>query len=55
MNPEILSIVALSGWLILAMSGFRSYRVSGRKTLLYILIWATIFLALGIVFHTMGA
>lgn len=55
MSPEILSIVALSGWLILAVSGFRSFRVSGRKTLLYILIWVTIFLVMGIVFHTMGA
>ncbi|WP_305096011.1 hypothetical protein [Croceibacterium aestuarii] len=55
MTPDVLSIIVLVGWLILAVAGFRSYRVSGRKVLLYVLIWASIFVVVAIVFRTMGA
>lgn len=51
----LVSIVALAGWLILALSAYRSFRLSGRKTLTYILIWASIFLAAALVFRTAGA
>ncbi|MXO58860.1 hypothetical protein GRI89_04810 [Altererythrobacter salegens] len=55
MKPDALSIIVLVGWLILVVAGFRSYRVSGRKVLLYGVIWASIFIAVALVFYTMGA
>ena len=55
MNVELVSIVALAGWLILALSAFRSYQVSGRRMLTYVLIWGTIFLAVAMVFAAIGA
>ena len=54
MSVELVSIVALAGWLILALSAYRSHRVSGRKTLTYILIWGSIFLAMAMVFAAAG-
>ena len=54
MGVELVSIVALAGWLILALSAYRSHRISGRKTLTYILIWVSIFLAMAMVFTAMG-
>lgn len=54
MATELVSIVALAGWLILALSAYRSHRMSGRKTLTYILIWASIFLAVALLFGAVG-
>ena len=51
----LVSLVALAGWLILALSAYRSYQVSGCKTLTYLLIWASIFFAVALVFRTAGA
>lgn len=48
------SIVALLGWLILAVSAWRSYQVSGKRMLTYILIWGSIFLAVAIFFSLIG-
>ena len=55
MNVELVSIVALAGWLILALSAYRSYQVSGRRTLTYALVWGSIFLAVAMVFAAIGA
>ena len=54
MNYQLVSIVALAGWLILALSAYRSHRMSGRKTLTYVLVWASIFLAVAMVFAAVG-
>jgi hypothetical protein len=54
MGVELVSIIAMAGWLILALSAYRSHRISGRKTLTYVLIWASIFLAVAFVFRAMG-
>jgi hypothetical protein len=51
---ELVSIVALAGWLILALSAYRSHRISARKTLTYVLIWGSIFLAVAILFAAVG-
>lgn len=42
----LISIVALLGWLVLALSAYRSHRVSGRKTLVMAATWGAIFLLL---------
>lgn len=54
MNVQLVSIVALAGWLILALSAYRSHQISGRKTLLYVLVWTSIFLAVALVFAAVG-
>jgi hypothetical protein len=53
-NVELVSIVALAGWLVLALSAYRSYQISGRKTLMYVLVWTSIFLAVALVFAAVG-
>jgi hypothetical protein len=53
-SVELVSIVALAGWLILALSAYRSHRMSGRKTLTYVLAWASIFLAVSLLFAAVG-
>jgi hypothetical protein len=53
-NVELVSLVALAGWLILALSAYRSHKISGRKTLIYVLVWASIFVAVALVFAAVG-
>jgi hypothetical protein len=53
-NVELVSIVALAGWLVLALSAYRSHQISGRKTLMYVLVWTSIFLAVALVFAAVG-
>lgn len=43
-------LVALGGWLILAASAFASYRMNWSQTVRFALIWAGIFLAVGLLF-----
>ena len=38
------SLIALTGWLVLALSGYRAYRVGARKTLLMVTAWVGLFL-----------
>jgi len=38
------SLVALSGWLILMFGAYRAHRLGGRKTLTMALGWTAIFL-----------
>lgn len=54
MSMELVSIVALVGWLILALSAYRSHRISGEKMLTQLLIWASIFLVVILVFTAIG-
>jgi hypothetical protein len=53
-NVELVSIVALAGWLVLALSAYRSHQISGRKTLMYVLVWTSIFPAVALVFAAVG-
>ena len=54
MSYQLVSIIALAGWLILALSAYRSHRMSGPKTLTYVLVWASIFLVVAMVFGAAG-
>lgn len=54
MKVEWVSIIALAGWMVLAFSAYRSRRVSGRKTLTYIFVWGSIFVAVAAVFSALG-
>ena len=38
------SLVALSGWLVLALSSWRAHRVGAGKTVVTMLAWIAIFL-----------
>ena len=46
----LVAIVALLGWLILALSAYRSYQVDVSKTIRMALIWGCIFTAIAFVF-----
>jgi hypothetical protein len=41
-------IVALAGWLVLAAGAYASYRMSWSETIRLVLIWAGIFVAVGL-------
>lgn len=40
---EMISLVALAGWLILVASGFASFRLGARQVVRMGLVWAAIF------------
>ncbi|MGX7895281.1 hypothetical protein [Tsuneonella sp. HG222] len=44
------SIIALTGWLVLALSAYRSHRLSGKTMMVQGFIWASIFLLVAVVF-----
>jgi hypothetical protein len=48
------SLIALSGCLVLAMSGYRAYRVGARKTLLMATAWVGLFLLVTGLFVAFG-
>ena len=47
---QLVSLVALVGWLILVASGYRAYRVGARKTIVMALVWLAIFAGVAIIF-----
>ena len=44
------SIVAMAGWLALALSAYRAHRVGAKKTIVLALAWIAIFLLVAAVF-----
>ena len=48
------SIVALAGWLVLALSAYRARRVGAKKTLVMALAWGAIFLFVAAIFTAVG-
>jgi len=48
------SIVALLGWLILAVSAYSGMRLGWRKSLVTALVWATIFVSMTLIIRWMG-
>ena len=44
------SIVAMAGWLVLALSAYRAHRVGAKKTIVLALAWIAIFLLAAAVF-----
>ncbi len=51
---SLISLIALAGWLILALSAFRAQRINTRQTLMMALAWATVFLVVAGVFIAIG-
>lgn len=49
------SLIALSGWLVLALSAFRAHRVSGKKMLAMALTWGAIFLLVAAILSAVSA
>ena len=49
-GASLVSIVALVGWLILALGAYRSHRIDTSKTIRLALIWVCIFAGLALFF-----
>ena len=49
-DGQLMSLVAMAGWLALMLAGYRSYRINASKTLTMALIWMSIFLVVVLVF-----
>lgn len=54
MTLSWVSLIALLGWLVLALSALRARRLDARKTVVYGLVWGAIFLAVAAVFGAAG-
>jgi len=54
MTPVGVSLVALTGCLMLAASALRVRRLNARKAVVYALIWGAIFLAVAAAFAAIG-
>lgn len=55
MNPaQWISIIALAGWLVLAVGAYRSHRIGAKKTVVLALAWLAIFLLAAAVFTAIG-
>ena len=50
----LVSIVALLGWLILALRAYRAHRIGARQTIVMMLAWGAIFLLVAAVFAAIG-
>jgi len=48
------SMIAMTGWLILALSAYRSHRPGARKTLLWATAWLGLFWLVAGVFTLIG-
>lgn len=48
------SLISLVGFLILAIAALRAQRLNARKTLVYALAWASIFLAAAAAFGALS-
>ena len=48
------SIIALSGWLVLALSSYRAHQVGAGKTLVMALAWISIFFLVAAVFSAVA-
>lgn len=49
-----LQLVSLSGWLVLMLAVFASYRLEWRTTVRYALIWIAIFVGMALLFAWLG-
>jgi len=48
------SIIALVGWLVLALGAFRAHRVGAKQTIVMVLAWGAIFLLVAAIFSAIG-
>lgn len=48
------SLIALTGWLILALGSYRAHRIGAGKTLVMVMAWLAIFLLVVGIFAAAG-
>ena len=48
------SLIALVGWMVLALSAYRAHRVSAGKTVVLALTWGAFFLLVTAIFAAVG-
>lgn len=48
------SLIAVLGWLVLALGALRSHRIGARKAVTLTLTWLAIFVLVALVFASMG-
>ena len=48
------SLIALTGWLVLALGAFRAHRIGARKTIVISTAWLAVFLLVTGVFRAIG-
>ena len=48
------SLIALMGWLVLALGAYRAHRISAGKTVVLALTWGAIFLLVTAIFAALG-
>jgi len=53
LNPWV-SLVALAGWLVLALGSYRAHRIGAKKTVVLALAWISIFLLVAAVFSAVS-
>ncbi|GAA0278808.1 hypothetical protein GCM10009127_19780 [Alteraurantiacibacter aestuarii] len=51
---SIVAILAMAGWLVLALSAYRSHRVGAKQTVVMALAWGALFLLVAGVFAAIG-
>ena len=49
------SLIALSGWLVLVLGSYRAHRIGAGKTVVWGLAWIAIFLLIAGIFTAIGA
>lgn len=52
---DTIQIIYLFGWLILAAGAFAAYRLSWKRSLVYLFVWGSIFALVFLVFSLVGA
>lgn len=52
---QLVSLVSLLGWLVLAAGAFRAHRIGAKRAIVLALVWASIFLAVAFVFSMIGS
>ncbi len=50
----IISLIALAGWLALALGAYRAHQVGMGRTIVMGLIWGSIFLFVAMIFTAIG-
>ena len=49
-----LAVIASLGWLVVAFAALRARRVNARRTVVYALIWGSVFLAAAAIFGSVA-
>lgn len=49
-SVPLVSMIAMLGWLVLALGAYRAHRVGAKQTIVMVLTWGAIFLAVAAAF-----